>query len=131
MIKKLTCIMLIAVFTTQQLSAQKLKTGVWRGTLTTALAQQIPFNFEVTDSAGLTQLAIINGAEHFKVTDISSKSDSVFIRMPLFDSEFKLKRTANGLNGDWIKHGAIKDAVMAFSASPDTKWRFFAIQQKT
>jgi thiol-disulfide isomerase/thioredoxin len=100
------------------------KAGVWRGALTTLSGHEIPFNFEVTDVAGRKQLAIINGAEHFKVTDVRSKGDSVFIHMPLFDSEFKLKLKAGTLDGKWIKHLADSDVVMPFKAIPNTAWRF-------
>jgi len=113
-------------FLVTTISAQtKLQTGVWRGVLTTSSGNELPFNFDVTGWAGRQELAIINGAERFKVTDIKIKGDSVFIHMPLFNSEFKLKRTAKGLAGNWIKHLGNKDAVMNFMAAPNTSWRFF------
>ncbi|RVU01611.1 TlpA family protein disulfide reductase [Mucilaginibacter limnophilus] len=115
----------VIIFTISTGFAQKLTTGAWRGALTTSSAEQIPFNFEVTDNGGKQQIDIINGSEHFKVTDITTKGDSVFIKMPLFDSEFKLKRNANGLAGSWIKHGATSDVSTPFKATPGTKWRFF------
>jgi thiol-disulfide isomerase/thioredoxin len=107
-------------------SAQtKLQTGVWRGALKTSSGNELPFNFEVKDTAGAQQLAIINGDERFKVTDVKSVGDSVFIHMPLFDSEFKLKLAGDSLTGNWIKHLGVKDAVMAFTAVPNASWRFF------
>lgn len=103
----------------------KLQNGVWRGVLVNSTNNKLPFNFEVSDTAGHQQLAIINGAERFKVTDVKVAGDSVFIHMPLFDSEFKLKLNGDSLAGQWIKHNASKDAVMAFTATPNTSWRFF------
>jgi thiol-disulfide isomerase/thioredoxin len=44
--------------------------------------------------------------------------------MPLFNSEFRLKFEGKGLKGNWIKHLADKDAVMAFTAQPGLNWRF-------
>ena len=106
-------------------SAQtKLQTGVWRGVLKTASGKELPFNFDVSNAGTHQQLAIINGAERFKVTDIKTKGDSVFIHMPLFNSEFKLKFAGKGLKGQWIKHLGVKDALMAFTAEPGTDWRF-------
>lgn len=114
-----------------QVSAQnKLRAGVWRGVLQTSSGNQLPFNFMVKDTAGHQQLAIINGDERFKVTDIKTDGDSVFIRMPLFDSEFKLKLEADSLKGQWIKHGASRDAIMEFTATPNTAWRFFKSPEK-
>jgi len=113
-------------------SAQnKLKTGIWRGALKTSSGNELPFNFEVKDIAGNTQLAIINGAERFKVTDIKQKGDSVFIHMPLFNSEFKLKYESPGLKGQWVKHLGNKDVSMDFTATPGQAWRFFSSATKS
>ncbi|RYY37697.1 MAG: TlpA family protein disulfide reductase [Sphingobacteriaceae bacterium] len=118
------------LFTISTGFAQKLVTGTWRGALTTSSAQQIPFNFEVSEANGQQEITIINGNERFKVTDISAKGDSVFIKMPLFDSEFKLQKTSTGLTGNWIKHGATTDVSTPFTATPNTKWRFFKTSLK-
>ncbi|MDB5005633.1 MAG: resA 3 [Mucilaginibacter sp.] len=112
-------------------SAQtKLKTGIWRGILKTSSGIALPFNFDVTGAAGSQKLTIINGDERFKVTAVKIKGDSVFIHMPLFDSEFKLKFEGQGLKGNWIKHGATRDAVMDFTAQPNTSYRFFSKPEK-
>ncbi|HWZ02760.1 MAG TPA: TlpA disulfide reductase family protein [Mucilaginibacter sp.] len=112
-------------------SAQtKLQTGIWRGALKNSAGGELPFNFEVKNTTGAQQIAIINGDERYKVTDIKSSGDSVFIHMPLFDSEFKLKLDASGLTGNWIKHLGTSDAVMAFTALPNTPWRFFKDAEK-
>jgi len=118
----------IAVFTllfTSSFAQTKLSTGVWRGVLKTASGVDVPFNFEVTNVSGKTHIAIINGDERFKVDNITQKKDSVFIIMPLFDSEFRLKLAGGELTGRWIKHLGDKDDVMNFKATPNTPWRFF------
>lgn len=116
----------IIVFSIASVSAfaQQLKTGTWRGVLTTQTQQEIPFNFTIKDTAGRKLMTIINGDERFKVTNISSKGDSVFIRMPLFDSEFKLKQQGNNLTGNWVKHLGERDAVTPFTATYGQTWRF-------
>jgi thiol-disulfide isomerase/thioredoxin len=101
-----------------------LKAGIWRGATKTASGIEIPFNFEVSEVAGHSQLAIINGSERFKITAITAKGDSVFIHMPLFDSEFRLKRVNASLVGKWIRHLGDKDVAMDFTAVPNTPWRF-------
>jgi thiol-disulfide isomerase/thioredoxin len=113
-------------------SAQSnIKAGIWRGVLKTSSGNELPFNFDVKNVAGgKQQLFIINGAERFKVTDIRQKGDSVFIRMPLFNSEFRLNQSGDGLNGQWVKHLGDKDAKMEFVAAPDFGWRFFNSPQK-
>jgi len=108
-------------------SAQShLKTGIWRGELKSKAGGLLPINFDVKDVAGKQQLFIHNAAERFKVSEIREKGDSVFIRMPLFNSEFKLKKNADGLTGKWIKHYADHDAIMDFNAEPGKSWRFFS-----
>ena len=107
-------------------SAQtKLQTGIWRGVLKNSTGNELPFNFDVETVGGHQQLTIHNGDERFKVTDIKTKGDSVFIHMPLVNSEFKLKFAGKALTGKWIKHLADKDAAMDFTAVPNTGWRFF------
>ena len=112
-------------------SAQnKLKTGVWRGALKNSSGLELPFNFIVSDTAGSQQLAIINGDERLKVTDVKTSGDSVFIHMPLFESEFKLKFDGDKLSGKFIRHSGTKSSFMEFAATPDTKWRFFKDAEK-
>jgi len=108
----------------------KLKTGIWRGVIKTQAGNEIPFNFDVTYVVGKPHLAVINGAERFKVDNITGKGDSVFIRMPLFDSEFRLKQQGADLVGKWIRHLGDHDAEMAFRATPNTTWRFLKTVEK-
>ncbi|MDP9046676.1 MAG: TlpA family protein disulfide reductase [Bacteroidota bacterium] len=120
---------LIVVSCVFSLSAQsKLQAGTWRGVLKNSTGNELPFNFDVSGMPGHQQLAIINGAERFKVTDVKIKGDSVLIHMPLFNSEFKLKLTGKNLAGKWIKHLGDKDAAMDFKAEPGLSWRFFKTQ---
>jgi peroxiredoxin len=112
-------------------SAQtKLATGIWRGVLKNQSGGELPFNFEIKDTAGRQQMAVINGDERYKVTDIKSQGDSVFIHMPLFDSEFKLKLEGGNLTGQWIKHLGTSDAKMDFTGVSNTSWRFFKDPEK-
>jgi thiol-disulfide isomerase/thioredoxin len=121
----------VLFFLTMTISAQpKLQTGIWRGVLKTSSGNELPFNFDVTAQGSRQLLTVINGAERLKVTDIKTKGDSVFIRMPLFNSEFKLKIAGKKLQGRWIKHLGNKDAEMVFIAEPNTSWRFFKEAQQ-
>ena len=117
-------ILLLAISSCKS-SDQEMEAGIWRATLKTSSAAEIPFNFEVIDSAGGKHINIINGDERFRVDEISFTSDSVFIKMPLFDSEIKAKNKGNVLSGQWIKHLADSDAVMDFNARAGDDWRFF------
>lgn len=128
--KNLLFACLIALIVNTSFAQSSLKTGIWRGALTTSSGNELPFNFEVTTDADKQQLAIINGEERFKVTDIKQQGDSVFIHMPLFNSEFKLKYEGESLKGKWIKHLGNKDGVMDFTATSGQSWRFLKDPEK-
>ena len=102
-----------------------LKAGIWRATLKTQSGAEVPFNFEVIDSADKKFIDVINGRERFRVNEVYVRGDSVLIQMPLFDSEIKALIKGKSLNGQWIKHLANNDVIMAFAAQPDASWRFF------
>ncbi|HVV54076.1 MAG TPA: hypothetical protein VHC47_02055, partial [Mucilaginibacter sp.] len=109
----------ICLFSLIQVSVAnaQLKTGAWRGTLRSKSGSLLPFNFDVKNIGGKQELFIHNGAERFKVTNIQRNGDSVFIHMPLFNSEFKLKFEGQDLKGNWIKHYGDHDMLMAFTAT--------------
>jgi len=108
----------------------KLKTGTWRGVLKPAGGSELPFNFEVKDTAGRQLLIIINAQERFKVTDVKTQGDSVFIHMPLFDSEFRLLQQNGNLTGQYIRHLGERDVATSFTAQHNIKWRFFESPEK-
>lgn len=102
-----------------------LKSGSWRATLKTETGVEVPFNFELSDSAGNKIIHIINGKERFRVDEIIQEGDSIRIQMPLFDSEIKAVLEGDQLVGKWAKHLATTDVAMDFAAQHDVKWRFF------
>ena len=89
--KNLLFTLLVLLIVNTSFAQNKLKAGIWRGVLTSPSGNNLPFNFDVADVNGKQQIAIHNGAERFKVTDIRQKGVWVFIHMPLFNSKFKLR----------------------------------------
>lgn len=128
--KILLSVGLLAILAGISSAQTKLKTGIWRGALKNSSGHELPFNFEVRETAASQQLFIMNGSERIKVTDLKQKDDSLYIRMPLFNSEFKLKFKGNALEGKWIKHYADRDMAMPFTAEPGQSWRFFKTDEK-
>jgi thiol-disulfide isomerase/thioredoxin len=92
--------------------------------------EELPFQLRGKDTAGKQEIVIINGTEHFRVPDVQLNGDSVFIKMPLFDSEFKLKQQDGKLEGKWIKHLAQKDSELDFTATPGQAFRFFETPER-
>lgn len=122
---KALLIILLSLFVSTSFAQIKLPLGTWRGVLKNSTGNNLPFNFIMSDTAGVPLITIMNGAERLKVADIKIKGDSMLIHMPLFDSEFKLRFEANFLVGKWIKHLGSADATMDFVAQPNTDYRFF------
>ncbi|HVI48465.1 MAG TPA: TlpA disulfide reductase family protein, partial [Chitinophaga sp.] len=103
----------------------ELKNGVWQARLHRTDGVDIVFNFEVKDTQGKKVLYVLNAADRLLVDDVKTAGDSVFIKMPFFDSEFKARFAAGGsLDGQWIRHLADKDVSIAFTAKPNTPERF-------
>ena len=104
-------------------NAQQTTTGTWwRAGLHRADGKNIVFNFEWTTEKGKPVWFIRNASERIKVTDIQVKADSLIIQMPLFESQFRIKKDANGLTGNWIKGGAVKTQIMPFTATTAVKF---------
>ncbi len=101
-----------------------LTNGVWRGTLQTDSTIDIPFNFEIYDSAGTTQIAFLNGEERLNISEVSRIGDSIIIKTPLYDTEIRALFTGEELSGTWIKHLPGGDQQMPFSAKPGIAWRY-------
>lgn len=123
--KKFIWISMIGLAACNTQPASQFATGTWQGHLVREDGGDIVFNFEVSDSSGKKTIHIINAGERMLVDDIREEGDSVFIRMPLFDSEFKTALQADGsLHGLWIRHLADRDASITFKAYPNTPERF-------
>jgi len=125
--KQLVNILLAATITFSSCNTPPdLSPGIWRATLKSERGVEIPFNFELSGREDAALIYLINGKERVKIDDITVSKDSVFIRMPVYESEIRAARTSNGLNGKWIKRLADKSVMMDFSARPGVSWRFFS-----
>ena len=93
--------------------------GWWRGQLQRADGKSIIFNFEWLTEKGKPAWSIRNASERIRVTDIQAKGDSLIVQMPVFESQFRLKKSKDGstLTGNWIKGGALKTTVIPFLAT--------------
>lgn len=101
-----------------------LKTGVWRGVFINDSAVEIPFNFEVYDSAGKKQIAFINGEERLNINEVVVQQDSIIIRTPLYGTEIRAELNDDKLEGIWSRTLPALTQTMKFSARADESWRF-------
>ncbi len=117
MIKKVILFFIISFAYT--LTAQiHINDGIWRGTLTLDVKKQIelPFIFNVYYADGQPTLTIFNGEERIVVDETEMKGDSLFFKMPVFDTEFKCKVFPGLMQGVWINNSKKENKVVPFSA---------------
>ncbi|MBC9911660.1 peroxiredoxin family protein [Chitinophaga varians] len=104
---------------------KELTPGTWQASLHRPDGADIVFNFQVKDTAGKKVLYVLNATDKLLVDDVKVAGDSVFIKMPFFDSDFKARFADNGsLEGQWTRHLADKDVSVPFTAKPNTAERF-------
>ena len=127
--KKYFLVGLLALFLLSCSNEKKsihLKEGAWRGilTLVDSTGLILPFNFDLTNKNDSTSIIIHNAEENITVTEISfpagadpEKTDSIVIKMPVFDSEFRCKIIGDTmLVGNWINHSRKDKNVIPFTA---------------
>lgn len=107
-----------------QQNVSQLPNGVWRAILQNDSTIDIPFNFEVYDSAGSKQIAFLNGEERLNINEVTIEGDSVFIKTPLYDAEINALLKGDELTGKWIRRLPDQIQYMDFSAKANTEWRF-------
>lgn len=131
--KKWILVLLLAPLFVPAQGQERLLKGQWRGELLRSDSQRIVFNFEVHPSAGKPYITLRNAEERLAVDEIEITKDSIFIKLPFFDSEFRaaLQEKAR-IQGNWITHLADRDAVMPFVAIYTGKKyeRFKAVNKK-
>ncbi len=102
---------LVMSFLSLQVSAQ-LPSGNWHGTLqlNDTVILPIVFKFEAGN------IIIINGEEKIIVDEITFEKDSIFIRMPVFDSEFRCRFSEKSMNGFFYNHARKNKNIIPFHA---------------
>ncbi len=97
--------------------SQKVKpVTYWQALIHRPDSNNIIFNFKLEEQNKKTVLYIINAAEKIKVDNILFTKDSVSIKMPVFESSFKARVTADKWEGVWIKGTSGIDQVLPFNA---------------
>lgn len=104
--------------------------GLWLGLLNLSGAE-LPFHFELDQREGKPVMVIHNAEERIVCDEITFSEDSVFIRMPLYDSELRLQKGNDTLKGVWINRGRKTSTRLSFVAIRNVKDRFPAPKPKT
>lgn len=90
---------------------------IFTGVLKRPDGHDIVFNFDLENRQNKTVLYLLNGNDKFLVDDIHFRNDSVFIHMPVFESQFKAKIIApNKWEGIWEKGTSSLPVQLPFQA---------------
>lgn len=109
--------------------ALEIPTGIWRAIILQQ-GKELPFNFELTKIKSKYSITIHNGAEHIDVSDIVRKDDSLIVKMPFFDSGFKLRYEDGKLTGNFHKYYS-DNYVLPITAVQGIGIRFSKASEKT
>jgi thiol-disulfide isomerase/thioredoxin len=119
MLKKVFLVSCLLILTSQVCFPQThINDGIWRGILTLDVKKEVelPFIFNVYYADGQPTLTIFNGEERIVVDETEMKGDSLFFKMPVFDTEFKCKVFPGLMQGVWINNSKKENKVIPFSA---------------
>ena len=98
-------------------ASSQLRVGYWHGILKLNDSTDLPFVFEIKYDLGLHSVDFINAEERISTSEVTIQGDSLFIKMPVFDSEFKIKMKGDSeMKGNWINHSRKNKNVIPFSA---------------
>src|SRR5690606_41824476 len=81
----------------------QLENGIWRGTFQTDATIEIPFNFEVYDSAGVKRIAFINGMERLNINELDIQGDEVFVTTPLYETGISAIISEHNMEEAWVR----------------------------
>jgi len=97
--------------------------GIWLGTLSLP-GEKLPFNFTLENKNDKILMIIHNAEERIVCNEVIEFNDSLFIQLPIFDSEFRVKVSENKMCGTWINHGRKGSPEIPFSAEFNIPFRF-------
>ena len=97
--------------------------GLWRGVLALPDAE-LPFNFELINNDNKYSIIIMNGDERIQTSETEMEGDSLFTRLPVFDSEFRLRINDKKMDGSWVNYSRKGSPSIPFHATFGKKERF-------
>ena len=104
----------------QNKQQSEIKQGKWRAVLAideNDSSTVIPFHFELAGTYPESlKIHILNADERIPVEDIQIYDDSIFIQLPVFDSEIRALIKDDTLSGNWYNYAKSDDYSIPFKA---------------
>lgn len=121
----LLCFLLLFSFITYSQSIN-LETGRWKVKLIPNDSVSIPFYFDISLNADKNyQFKIVNGEEVIEIRKYHFNNDSIYINLPIFNSEFHLQILDNyNICGEWKNYAKGKDYKIPLVAYKTKEDRF-------
>ncbi|MBX7094384.1 MAG: TlpA family protein disulfide reductase [Flavobacteriales bacterium] len=102
-----------------------LSVGEWKMNMQLSATDFLPFRFNLLEENNKYYAEVVNGTEKIKSLELSLNGDSIFFRLPIFDSEFRLKRMDQGtLVGAWYNYTRCCNYHIDVSAKFGSEERF-------
>lgn len=123
--------MAVCLMAESAIAQAPVQTGMWRALLHREDKKDIVFNFRFQWEKNKPVVYIINGDEQLQVNDLLLAGDSLFVKMPFFESSFRARiYSKDSISGTWIKATPAKNNEMPFSATARNSTRFAAAKGK-
>lgn len=87
-------------------------------------SENLPFNAEIVQQEGKLQFFAINGEERIRADVFEIKGDSIFIRLPIFNTALIGKFQDGNISGSYFDYSRNGDYQIPFSASREFQTRF-------
>jgi peroxiredoxin len=98
--------------------------GIWRGIFSLP-DQNLPVQFEIEQKESQLLFIFHNSEERIVCSEVLRNGDSIFIRMPMYDSELRLQvMNDTTLSGYWMNHLKKGSPAIAFNAKANESNRF-------
>lgn len=99
-------------------SFSQLTASDWSGYIRLNDSITLPLSFDIGYGERNSYVIIFKNAdERIETKEIKIIGDSLFIKIPVFDSEFKIKFKQYEMDGVWINHARKDKNILAFHAS--------------
>lgn len=104
--RRLIILLLLVGGISMEIQAKKIKAGNYRAVLVLDEANNtlLPFTFDLAFVNKRPVITIHNAEEKIHVDEIRVVKDSLYFKMPVFDTEFRCKIKGNVWEGVWINH---------------------------
>ena len=87
-------------------------------------SEKLPFQPEILDEGQKLQFYAINGDERIRADEFEIRDDSLFIRLPIFNTALIGKIEAGFISGSYFDYSRNNDYQLPFTASQDSLARF-------